>query len=115
MIDLKWLRSLKKGDEVVIVAVNYGNCPFSLHKIDVVTPSGNIFAGGKEFSLDGYEGSRTASDYGRDHIIQPTTEIIQTIESIKVRDKIKNWIQAKLNNVSLDELNKIWKVLNGIR
>lgn len=114
MIDLKWLKSLKKGDEVIIVSINYGNCPYSIGKIDAVTPSGNIFVGGKEFSCDGWE-TRTASDYGRDHIIQPTSDILREIETIKIKESIRKWISEKLNSASLEQLVEIGNAINGLQ
>lgn len=112
MIDLKWLKSLRKGDEVIIVSVNYGHCPYSVDKVDAVTPSGNIFVGGKEFLCDGYE-TRTASDYGRDHIIQPTSIILREIELNQARALICKWVNEKMNFESLEKLIEIWRVING--
>jgi len=114
MTDLKWLESLKPGDEAVICFHNYGQPAYYKTKIDRRTPSGILIASGKRFSTDGWERGGVHGST-RCHLIKPDKDILDKIESNEMRTKIKGWIKNKLDaSTSLDDLKKIWDLISKL-
>jgi hypothetical protein len=110
MTDLKWLKSLKDGDEAVIVSHNYGNHPYRLVKVDKVSPSGLIMAGDMVFSSDGWERGAT-NQHSRDHIIKPTQEILDEIKVHNLKRMIQKWVRVDMVDAPLEKLLEVWSVM----
>jgi hypothetical protein len=101
MLDSK-IRPLKSGDKIVL---EYNGSKRRIKKIDRITPKGQIVVDAIRFSPNGKEMTSNFPHYSLDYVTS------QDIEDFKRRTMVKKCQGTKLEDLNLDQLNRIYKIM----
>jgi hypothetical protein len=103
-----WIAALKVGDPVI---VSQRGSILRLASVVTISPSGRIFADGKDFNPDGTQrGDKTASLYGRTTIVPATPERIGRIEHGERVNRLK--YSVKWETLSPAKVREICAILD---
>lgn len=99
--DTEWLRSLKPGDEVIVVSRN--GATYSLHRVHRVMPSGRIVittgSGSTEYNADGWR--RGGDSWNRSYLAEPTPERREKAERRALLEQLRYVRWEELDTATL--------------
>jgi hypothetical protein len=105
----EWLDNLKVGDKVAIDTGRFGDDCYRIVKIDRITPSRQIIAGGYRF-IDG-RGSYKQYGSRRPSICPVTDEIVHTTRKVRLLERLRaidfRSFDATALQIMCDALDKI--------
>jgi len=110
-----WLKTLKVGDEVAIERYSLEKYEYSIHKIEKITPTGQIKLEGKEVRFkNGVEMRRTGAWDFPDEIKPVTDEIRMRIEESRLRRKLISALtKINISELPTEKLRKIKEIVDG--
>lgn len=108
---LKWLHSLKVGDEVCIITDDFGRDKKNITKVAIITKTGRIKT---EFMPDAQfiEGSYRVSKWRADTLIPVTQEIR---DEIKYERRLRIIEKADFKKLSPQAINSIYEIVKKER
>jgi hypothetical protein len=102
MTDKDFLKHLKPGDEVCVIAAGFA-ARRSIQVVGRVTPSGRIvLLDGRVFNKDGYErGGHSPRFHGRAYMVQLTTPVREGVFREQALSKLKSFDWESMDNAAL--------------
>jgi hypothetical protein len=103
----EWIKTLKCGDKVVIVAYRFGHDCYSIHTVKNVTKTGKIkLTGGNLFDTCGY---RRIDAWFSENIIPYDEKMKEYFRKNKICNELAKF---KFVDLELEKLEQIYKIIN---
>ncbi|AGR46703.1 hypothetical protein PP654_gp044 [Bacillus phage v_B-Bak10] len=111
---IKWLKTLKVGDKVCYANPYSWSTPFTIIKIERITPTGWIKSDNNITFVDGEERGYTRGFVGdRKKVLKPITdEVIRGINESKIRGYFKS---ISFEKYSYEELIRIYNFIKSLK